>query len=556
MDSNIQVLEESYQKLNTTSIIEDAALPYVVFKVSIKYFEDYNKGVLDEMWKMAAINYNENPNFSKSFDRLYQFLIKRLINAEFITLKKIQYAYSEYKDAIIETVSDLIIEDIKNVEKQKNQIVSQEGFVDHVLNENKLYASNSREYFDMVFNLTKLDAFKHNDDGTIKAEVKDNKGEVITKASINKNMSFLKDEKQNEVWNKLIQEIDKFDELTADLLDLISSMWMMQEKTSGGYIYLDSKSILKILMPGETYFRERDHFKIMERITILANTHLSLRIKGKDAEDRKKELGIKSNDIMFTKYKKLFDVDDIEVVKKRSTKQPLGVYALKIRPAQLLIDLFGSVNLGFRVMDLKIIQYNPHKQRELKRLGRYLSFQWKIQMANGNLFQPFRVQTLLNRVNISKRYVGSRLIERLEDTLDQLTNDGIIAKWSYINEPTEEEMRTKGWIKYEWPKCLIKIEPSEEVLKLNKTPFNRDGNSIIDLPEKAIKEFLSPSIELCNFDKSDVKAALKRHHLTLAVAAKEIGISETTLSRYLRNKNVKTRPRSLEKIGAWLETKK
>lgn len=558
-------IEEKYRELTDTFIIPSDVIPYAVYKEGIAFFK-YESDILDRLWEKAALNYSKDKTVSKSFNQLYVFLIETIIKFEMVTLKKIKQAYEDYKDSILAAVQASIVEDIKSIQKEinKDELLPSNELAEFLLSQKKIYGGGSKEFFDMLNNLTAQNAFKELEDGSLEAVITDKSGDVVSKASITSELEFIDDKQLNTVWNGLVTTIDKFDELTADLLDLIASMWIVQEKDENGFLTLDSKVVLRILFPDKDIFRERDHFKIMERISILANTFIAKRdeIDEDEANELRKEFDVEDNNANFRVYKRMFYVDDIRVIEKRSLKQPIGIHSLKIKPAPLLINLFNSPNLTFRVMDLKIIQYNSVKQRELKRLGRYLSFQWKIRTSNNNLSQPFKVQTLLERVNISKRYVGSLLVDRFEEVLDQLQQDNIIKSWQYIDLPPEEIRNKKGFVKYVWPNLLVNIEPPDEMVDLNKCKFGVDKNPNLYLNEDVAEkievatEILSKTNDVANVKKNDVRDIMNRHNLKLREAAAEIGISAPTLSRYLKDNTIKMRAKNLEKIAEWLETKK
>lgn len=611
-------LEEEYNNLTNTLIIVKSCVPYAIYKKSIGYFED-EPDILTDIWQNAAVHYNQDPNMSKSFSRLYEFLVDSIIRSNMITLKKIQQAYDDYEDSIRNEVFSLVIEDIKSYKERAEQattsnieeissnddvneqfvqlsmndgialnapdtkfiandmeilpassiqsiikkpteenpskeLIEYKEFPSLILEEGTLLANSSNMFASLVTVLTANNAFEEKENGDLEAVIKNKKGEVVTKASIRRDLVFLNDKKQNEIWNRLIQQIDKFDELTADLLDLISSMWLVQKKDDYGFITLDSRVILPILMPNKKYFREVDHFSIMERITILSNTLLARRDETAELNKKeiKKNLNIEDDDVEFKIYQKMFEIDDIRVVTKKSKHQPLGIYSLKIKPAPVLSEWFSSPNPSFRVLDLKVIQYHRVKEREFKRLGRYLSFQWKIRLVNRNLMQPFKVQTLLEKINISKRYVGAPLVDRFEEILDRLQEDGIIRSWCYVNPPTEKEKAVRGYIKYRWPELLVKIEPPTKILESHLKMLRSE--KVIDVNAEEVTKLLAQETEELNFDSESVRLEMKRRDLSIRAAASEIGIGVASLSRYLNGK-ARLQERNLKKIHLWLKNK-
>ena len=108
----------------------------------------------------------------------------------------------------------------------------------------------------------------------------------------------------------------------------------------------------------------------------------------------------------FTTFHRMFDINNVKVAYDKKTGEPKGIYELKIKPAPILRTYFDTSLQTFVPLDLKIIQYSYHTQRELKRLGRYLSYQWKVRTLSRNLKQPFKVRTLVETLDFPSSYNG------------------------------------------------------------------------------------------------------------------------------------------------------
>ena len=116
--------------------------------------------------------------------------------------------------------------------------------------------------------------FNEKEDGVYVSDMIDAKGELRGTAELRKDTISLPDQDQEKLWLSLVEStINAFDELTADLLDIISHMWVLQQKDEDGYIDFHSDEVLKLRHDNPDnkplVIRERDRFKIMKRVAAL-----------------------------------------------------------------------------------------------------------------------------------------------------------------------------------------------------------------------------------------------------------------------------------------------
>ena len=371
---------------------------------------------------------------------------------------------------------------------------------------------------------------------------------------------------ETQVWLNLVQStINAFDELTTDLLDIISHMWVVQEKDEDGYINFHSDVVLKLRHENHNnkplIIRERDRFKIMKRVATLSSIWLSMRENNVKVVDRS---AIKNEtDYDFTTFHRMFDINSVKVAYDKKTGEPKGIYELKIKLAPILRSYFDATLQTFVPIDLKIIQYSYNNQRELKRLGRYLSYQWKVRTPSRTLHQPFKVKTLLETIDFPTSYNGVIIRERLEQTLDQLMKDKIIEKWYYQDPVDEERVGKRDWVRKYWSELGVMINPPKETIDINKKRF---GHNAEFLNKKKVNKSLihtpshSESIEIEGSPKLHEHTLLSPESVGLLIdelkysirkAASEIGISHSTLIRYLTNETSRSNKSILKKIEQW-----
>lgn len=173
------------------------------------------------------------------------------------------------------------------------------------------------------------------------------------------------------------------------------------------------------------------------------------------------------------------------------------------------------------LLPFRAFHYHVYRFRHEKRLCRYLSWRWRTQASQAKYWQANKVSTLLEAIGETlNRRSPSRTRERFEKALDQLTTDGVIAGWHYINWD-EAVAVGKGWGNY-WLNAAVIIEPPQVVLE-NYHSLEKK-RAPVSTTKKDNEEFAQ---QLAIFRKSQ--------HLTLAQAGEMVHVSAAYMSQLERN---------------------
>ena len=388
-------------------------------------------------------------------------------------------------------------------------------------------------------------------------------------AKIMKDTISLPDQDKEKLWLSLVEStINAFDELTADLLDIISHMWVLQQKDEDGYIDFHSDEVLKLRHDHPDnkplVIRERDRFKVMKRVAALSSIWISMREN--DVKVVNKEKIKEEAEYDFTTFHRMFDINNVKVAYDKKTGEPKGIYELKIKPAPILRTYFYTSLQTFIPLDLKIIQYSYHTQRELKRLGRYLSYQWKVRTLSRNLKQPFKVRTLVETLDFPASYNGVIVRDKLEQTLDMLTKDGIIAEWYYQEPVDESRVGKRDWVKKYWGELNLIILPPQDTIEDNRKKYGQMA-ALLE-KERAKQQLLSAAVDLAPavvessplqdvpLSPESVAELIDQHKLSIRSAAAEIGMSHSTLLRYLNKEAKRPNKASMNKLQNWYDERK
>lgn len=380
--------------------------------------------------------------------------------------------------------------------------------------------------------------------------------------------------------NLLETTLSSLDELTADIFDLVSYQWMTGKRDSEGFIEFHSDDALLLRhyekgeAPDKLKFKERDRFTIMRRVAALSSVWIALN----DGPERVKIVNaseIDSKLYNFQDFKRMFDVGSVRIAFDKKTNKPKGIYALQIKPSTLLQPYLDGTKSSLGVLDLKVFKYSYVSQREHKRLTRYLSRQWKIRSIKGTVNQPFKIATLLNEMNFPARLNGVQLRDRFEEVLDDLQRDEVIANWCYTEEIDEARVGKRGWVQSYWSQISIVITPPSTVMLGNKKKItlpnapleNAPAETNVSTNEPIETEYTEVVVEKTEQTEFIFEAPEKIQALTpelmrakidelgysIRKAADEMGISHTTLSRYIARKIKRHNKDNDQKMMMWLE---
>lgn len=144
---------------------------------------------------------------------------------------------------------------------------------------------------------------------------------------------------------------------------------------------------------------------------------------------------------------------------------PIGILngpELVGQPSEVLTPWLVGARRQTAMLPVKALQYDPYRQAWAKRMARYLSWQWPIRARRRDYLRPYRVATLLVAVG-GRLDLGNpgRTKARLEQTLDLLGEDGVIAAWRYARCAAGVTGQL-GW-PTEWRQATIPVEPPDVI---------------------------------------------------------------------------------------------
>jgi hypothetical protein len=613
------ILLMNYEDISDRLILNYELLKIVIFEESKYLFED-RPYILEDWKKVAYIMSDEEfrrqapcEKMRPSFRALFFLFTQTLYSEKHITKKMIKEAVAKYKETIKILLAGHFINEYPNDEIKRS--VNEEK-IDEALNRDYIYGSMDMDYHLMRDIVTKKKEFKESETGHLATEIIDNRGKVKGLAELRPYESHVTEvtSDQQALWLEMIgSTINSLDEMTADLFDLITYLWMVTPKSNDGYIEFHSNDALRLRNlkkrtsnGREIDFREEDRFNIMKRVAALSSIWISLgdqKVKVLNTQE------MKENELYnFKDFQRMFEIGKIRVAYDKKSGEAKGIYAVQVKPTSILTPYLVGPNRSIGLLDLKVFQYSHYTQREQKRLTRYLNLQWKIRTIKRSLQQPFKVATLLKVMDISSRYNGVQVRDKFETVLDELQKDEVIKSWGYTEEIQEEKVGKKGWLKNYWTKLSVLLLPTEIVIQENQKNLLADTSYSIEekimnsmyqmnqenaaahsaelsfshfseLAQNETAAAVDTEFSLKKSDREPIQQAFKFNedsidedkeitlspeamkemidtlNVSIRQTATDIGISHSTLSRYIRKENKRQNKNNDQKMLNWLKEK-
>lgn len=561
----------NYHELSDTTLLDYELTKIAIYEEIKELFP--HVPLLLELWYQDAyhtppnekMHHNPIEHTSESFHALYQLIVEELADFKRMTKRVIRQTIENFEDAIRQHMApftELLANQMEDVSLHERDYI---------------YANTSTAFHLMRNIVTNKKGFSEKETGYLGTELVDPEGQLHGFAEL-RPAPLLQTETDNEqaYWIDLLETtLSSLDELTADIFDLVSYLWMTGKRDAEGFIefHSDDALMLRHYEKGESLekmqFKERERFNIMRRVAALTSVWVALN----NGPERLKIVNatvLDSKLYNFQDFKRMFEVGSVRIAFDKKTNKPRGIYALQIKPSSLLQPYLDGTQSTMGLLDLKVFKYSYVTQREHKRLTRYLSRQWKIRMIKGSLHQPFKVGTLLEEISFPVRLNGVHLREKFEQVLDDLRRDEVIATWCYIEPIDEVLIGKKGWIQSYWHHLNVTITPPDVVVAGNKK-----NQALPNMPVQATTYAITSTTETNSstlhapppsdqtemaFETADVgltpetmRAKITALGYSLRKAADEIGVSHTTLSRYMNRKIKRQNKDNDQKMLAWFE---
>lgn len=515
----------------------------------------------------------------ESLQKLADF-ISTHTNSEIITRPSLEKIIIENKDAIVQILSP-IIELTSDIYNDDELLMS--SIWDLLYEKDYIFTSMNADFQLIRDVVTSAKNFNILDEHSSKSELIDSRGILRGVAELRLNNENLPQEEFNPIWIKLVEQtLSSLDELTADLFDLISYLWLVSVKDEFGYMRFESDYALRLRYdnPLDVDFkvRERERFSIMRRVAALSSIWISMRDDNVTVINSENLLQEDRKNYDFQSFSRMFEISSLEMAYDQQTGKAKGIYSLKLKPTPVIERYLTSSTQVFGPLDMKVFKYHHVTQREHKRLTRFLNYQWKIRTLKRAIARPFKVETLVNHMKFASRNKLNTRIEKFRTVLNDLVEDGVIKEWHYEQDFDESQLLKRGGNK-QWLAQNVYITPADAILALNKqkiliddvkeafsvsTSKNVSSEQITmvldnvgeqDVPMNGnVKNVEELNMSLTDEQRVSIIAEyMLQNEISMRAVSTESGIPLTTLVRYLKGPVKKMKAATLQSLYSWYE---
>lgn len=346
--------------------------------------------------------------------------------------------------------------------------------------------------------------------------------------------------------NKAWKQHGQLSELTVDVYDALCGFFLSKARHHKDFVEIQLDDLLTIrgIKPKLSGNGRRGGFEadqrqqILEALSIVQSLWIDLKKAVIYEKGKAIQMQLRGRAFVFKDFEEM-DIGCLNPVSERKLVFSVDEVFAKY--------LYGS---GRQVAFLPIeaLRYNPYRENWEKKLLRYLSWRWRTQARKGDFSQPHKVSTLLEMIGkeMNER-TPSRTRDRLEQALDTLLTDGVIASWHY--EKWDESIAAaKGWGRI-WENTTILIEPPEIIID-HYRPIERNPKNAAKFEKSSSGQKLQDPASIYMGQK--VKKTRTALALSLLQAAEEMEISTSYLSSIERELKIPS-AKVIKRITAWLE---
>ena len=280
------------------------------------------------------------------------------------------------------------------------------------------------------------------------------------------------------------------DDLTADVLDVISAEWLKQASHPESMVVLTADDILRHRGLNHKKggsgrrggYHNHQRREIARHIDLLANTWIRVfeRTVTEIAEGKKGT---------YRKRTKWAGESRVVIVSNRvgpvNPSGDLEPRAWKIRPGDVFAQFLIGPGRQTALISQKALHYDPYRQYWEKRITRFLAFLWRIRRGRKDYLAPISVGALLQGagLQVDKRN-PKKSRGRMEKALNQLSQDDVIRSWRYVPQVNGRPAGRKGWLET-WVSWKVQIEPPQEIVEqYSKMNHNLAGKKALPAPGK------------------------------------------------------------------------
>ncbi len=274
--------------------------------------------------------------------------------------------------------------------------------------------------------------------------------------------AFLPPEMHEEMIGRMWQQRLELSDADADVLDMLSDLWLKQARTPNdpGTADVDQLLEMRALKPKTgaggrpSGYRTEQRQQLYQALHRLSSLWINMsRVESYQASNTAGRRRRTFHEVQS----RAFVITDVSG-ERRFDGSNFELQHFLFRPGAVFGQFLFGPGRQTALLSARAVEYDPYRQDVEKRLARYLSWQWRVQAAQGSYRRPFKVRTLLDACGyeIDSDH-PSRTRERLEKALDTLASDHIIESWQW-DDYNEDIAGQRGWAEH-LPNWTVLIMP-------------------------------------------------------------------------------------------------
>lgn len=369
---------------------------------------------------------------------------------------------------------------------------------------------------------------------------------------------------QIELWSKTMwQQRGELSDLDADVLDALSAIWLHQARSvqDSARATVDVLLAMRGIAPklrGDGRRSGYHHRQRQEALKALAHIqNLWIDIANREIEatpgGEESDTAVRRRPGRLVVQSRAFVITDRVGIAYDSGEFDINIF--HFRPGEVFAAFLLGPGNQTALLSAKALRYDPYRQVWEKRLARFLSWQWRA--ANGSVDdQIYTVGELLTAVG---KEVDARrpteTLDRLDRALDTLSDDGVIAGWSYLGWQ-EPAYGHRGWAT-DWLQAQVQVAPPDVVaaryhqfgLPILLLPA---GSGEISPPQHAPSALPSSAEAIGTLIKATRRS---RGGLTQADVAAALGVTQGFISKLERGQGAGRHladPDFRQRLATWL----
>lgn len=265
----------------------------------------------------------------------------------------------------------------------------------------------------------------------------------------------------HELARSMFERCKNLSDLDADVLDALFAFWQLQARSGqdDGVAAVDHILKLRNVWPKLGGQSRRGGFDRKQRAEVIAS------IARLESVWVSASQLVKNGHAGRPRYERLqsYLIVVSEWVKRGRARGQSDVRFVIFQPGEAFKGFLLGPGRQVALLAAQTLKYNWRTHALEKRMSRYLSWQWRIRARREDYVQPYKVQTLLDAVQLSvDERNPSRTIERFESVLERLKEDGVVEYWSYRTLDDVVINRKKGWVNT-WRDTLVEVGPPTAV---------------------------------------------------------------------------------------------